>query len=353
MHIQYSKISSHSQWQSLKEVWIGGVYPDNFFDHYPANIQDIFCRINELTREDFKVLRNTLEKLGVSVVEPQFNRVDDYLDDEGRLGKPPISPCDFSLTLNDTLYVLPQYHSGIDPYQHAIDQYRSNGQKVEIIDRAQDPMAWVEFPCVVRAGKDIILDYDPSVTERKVNAHLFAEKLAPNYRVHLSTTGDHQDGIFFPFKPGHIISSHYQQTYQQSFPNWDVFFLKDVVPNFHKLYNSGVGQRWWLPGVDYATYNEQLLSISKDWIGMPEETVFDVNNLAIDEKTIIVSALNDDTAKYLDSIGVDAHISDFKTKYYWDAGIHCCTSDIYRVGDCEDYWPDRGSNGVYLIDEWI
>ena len=175
MHIQYSKISSHSQWQSLKEVWIGGVYPDNFFDHYPTKIQDIFCRINELTREDFKVLRNTLEKLGVSVVEPQFNRVDDYLDDEDRLGKPPISPCDFSLTLNDTLYVLPQYHSGIDPYQHAIDQYRSNGQKVEIIDRAQDPMAWIEFPCVVRAGKDIILDYDPSVTERKVNAHLFLE----------------------------------------------------------------------------------------------------------------------------------------------------------------------------------
>jgi len=347
MSNKYSTISSHSQWQPLQEVWIGGVYPDSFFDHLDNKSQDIFCYINELTRNDFRLLKSTLEALDVHVVEPEFSKVDDYLDDQDRLQKPPISPCDFSLTLADTLYITPQYYSGIDPYQHAIDEYLKNNQNVVIIDRDKDPMAWIEFPCVVRAGKDIILDYDPKVVQRKNSANNIAHRLNKNYRVHLSTTGDHQDGIFFPFRPGHIISSRYQQKYTQSFPDWDVFFIKSV-----KQWHGNLGAKWWLPGVDYAIYNDQVQQVSETWLGEPIETVFDVNNLAVDENTVIVSALNDETAQYLESIGVTAYVSDFKTKYYWDAGIHCCTSDIHRTGKCEDYWLDRGPNGIYRIDEW-
>ncbi len=59
MHTQYSKISSHSQWQSLKEVWIGGVYPDKFFDILYQN-EEMFANeeanLNFLPSIDFRVL---------------------------------------------------------------------------------------------------------------------------------------------------------------------------------------------------------------------------------------------------------------------------------------------------------
>ena len=348
MDLHYSTISSHSQWQTLKEVWLGGVYPDSFFSHLSNKTQDIFGHINELTRKDFAHLKQTLESLNVRVVEPEYTKVDDYLDKQERLQKPPVSPCDFALTLADTLYITPQYQSGVDPYQHAIDAYRQNKQKVVIIDRDKDPMAWVEFPGIVKAGRDIIIDYDATVMERVQNNKKIASKLSRDYRVHLSTTGDHQDGIFFPFKPGHIISSNYQNKYTQSFPNWDIYFLKKEVKQWH----GNIGAKWWLSNVDYAVYNDQVLEVSEKWLGNPIETVFDVNNLAVDENTIIVSSLSDNTAKYLENLGVDAHVSDFKTKYYWDAGIHCCTSDIHRLGECIDYWPDRGPEGIYRINEW-
>lgn len=354
MHTPYSKVSSHSQFQPLKEVWIGGVYPDEFFTHLSDKEQDLFCYINELTRTDLKNLKNILLNLGVSVVEPEFTKIDDYLDEQERLLKPPITPCDFAVTLGDTLYISPQYESGVEPFQHAIDQYRNNQQKVKILDRGSDPMAWVEFASLVRTGRDICIDYDANNTQRLINNLLFAESLEDRYRIHLSTTGDHSDGVFCPIGVGHILSTHYQQSYQQSFPDWEVFFLRDSTKKNASKFNTGtgIGAKWWLPGVDYAHYNEHVLEVSEQWIGDPHETVFDVNNLVVDEQNIIVSELDDRTAKHLHNLGITPHVSDFKTKFYWDSGIHCCTSDIYRVGECEDYWPNRGENGVYRIEEW-
>lgn len=344
-------ISSHSQFQPLKEVWIGGTYPEQFYTHLGNKAHDIFAKITEITEKDFDRLETTLKNLGVITVRPKFNCVDEYLDDNDRLLKPPISPCDFALTLADTLYINPQYPSGVDPYQHAIDQYRSNNQKVHVIDRSiPEPWAWVIFPSVVRAGRDILIDYNPAIVETKIYAQQVAESLAKNYRVHLSDTGDHNDGVFCPIKPGHIMTSHYRQHYQESFPNWQVYHLPDTTQKHVKHFD--IHQKWWLPGVDYGHFNSSILSVAETWLGYPRETVFEVNMLAVDENNIICGAYDEQAFKYFESIGVTPHLVEFESRFFWDAGIHCLTSDIYRTGPCEDYWPGRGDNGIYTITEW-
>lgn len=354
MHIPYSKISSHSQFQPLKEVWVGNVYPDRFYSHLDNQAEDVFCHISELTRKDLKNLVDVLTKLNVSVVQPTFSELEFYLDEQNNLLKPPITPCDFALTLGDTLYVSPQYSSGVEPFQNAIDLYRQNQQKVVVLDRGVDPMAWVEFASVVRVGRDILIDYDSNDIIRTKNNKKVAEQLCSNYRVHLSTTGDHSDGVFCPLKPGQILSSHYQTHYEQSFPDWNIFSLRDnTLVNKQKLTVNGVGAKWWLPGVDYAHFNPAVVEIASQWLGQPEETIFNVNNLVVDEHNIIVSGHDESTFNYFERIGLTPHVVDFATKYFWDAGIHCCTSDIYREGDCEDYWPNRGTNGIYELNEWI
>lgn len=349
--MSYRKISSHCQWQPLKEVLIGGVYPEHFYQHLNNKTQDIFGKITEITQRDFARLQKTLTDLGISVISPEFGRVDDYLDQHDRLLKPPISPCDNYLTLAETMFVMPQYPSGADPYQHALDGYIANGQQVRVIDRSSDdPWAWIVFPSVVRAGRDILIDYDPNDERSKSGATNVARSLADHYRVHLSSTGDHNDGVFCPIRPGHIFTSHYRSVYQQSFPQWEIFHLPDTSNKKIRQFDTRL--KWWIPGIDHAHYNDDVARVAEDWLGDPQETVFEVNMLVVDEHNIVCGAVDHDAFAYFENLGITAHVVDFESRYFWDAGLHCMTSDVYRTGAVEDYWPQRGDNGVYEITEW-
>jgi len=349
--MSFNQIHSHCQWQPLKEVWIGGVYPSEFYHHLGNKVHEIFSDITEITQKDFNKLKKTLENLGVTVVEPEFGTIDLYLDEHDNLLKPPISPCDIALTLGNTLYIMPQYPSGAQAYQAAIDRYLGNSQKIHIIDRSgSDPWAWIIFAGVVRAGRDIFIDFIPAINESKISAHKVAEILSDKYRVHLSGTGDHNDGIFCPLRPGHIMTSHYRQTYQESFPGWEVFSLPNTTVNNFKY--LGTHQKWYIPGVDYGHFNKEIMSVAQQWLGNPQETVFEVNKLVVDEKNVVCGAGDERAFQHIESLGMTPHIVEFKSRYFWDAGIHCVTSDICRGGVCEDYWPDRGPNGVYKIKEW-
>jgi len=332
-------------------VWVGGTYPEHFYQHLGSKSHDIFAKITEITNKDFDNLANTLEKLGVTVVRPQFDRVDDFLDEHDHLLKPPVSPCDIALTLGDTLHLMPQYTSEVNPYQHAVDQYRRDGQKIHVIDRATpEPWAWMIFASVVRAGKDILIDYQPNIPESKKYTYLVAEELSKNYRVHLSRTGDHNDGVFCPVRPGHIFTSHYRKVYDSSFPGWSVFHLPDTT--YKNLQHVGIADKWYLPGVDYGHFNSDIMAVAEQWLGNPQETVFEVNMLVVDEKNIICGAYDEQAFKHFESLGITPHLVEFQSRYFWDAGIHCVCSDIHRVGEKEDYWPQRGDNGIYHITEW-
>ena len=155
-------ISSHTGFQPLREVWLGDVYPSRFYSHYDNETQDVFSKITELTQHDLTEIENCLTKLGVIVRRPNFAQVDDYLDDQDILIKPPITPRDWAITIGDTLYIAPQYPSGVEPYQTAIDQYINDNQHVCIGNRDEnhcDDFCWVPFPSVVRVGRDLYIDY--------------------------------------------------------------------------------------------------------------------------------------------------------------------------------------------------
>jgi hypothetical protein len=340
------KIKHYSQINPLKEIWIGDTYPQTFYKHFDNRTEDIFCKITEMTQKELKNICKILENLGVNVVRPKFeNSVEPYLDQQGNLIKPPMCPCDWAMTIDDTLYINPQYHSGIQPFQHAIDSYKANNQKVVIIDRSKDPMAWVNFPCIVRMGKDLFIDYDTSRPEFEKNTMIVAEELSTNHRVHILNTGDHSDGVFCPLKEKEILSSFYRNKYDKSFPAWNVAYLEDrpAVPTHNN--------NWWVPGAHFANYNKEIIKVADKWLGNPWETIFSVNCILVDEKNILVIKENKKIFKYFESIGITPHVANFDMCYFWDSGLHCLSSDVYREGPMLDYWPNRGPNGIYHIDE--
>jgi hypothetical protein len=340
------KIKHYSQISPLKEIWIGDTYPELFYKQFDNRTEDIFCKITERTQKELKNICKILEGLGVNVIRPEFGTaIDPYLDQRGNLIKPPMCPADWAMTIDDTLYINPQYHSGVEPFQHAIDSYRNNNQKVVIIDRSKDPIAWVNFPCVVRMGKDMFIDYDNSRPEFKKNAIIVAEQLSANHRVHILNTGDHSDGVFCPLKEKEILSSFYRNKYDKSFPSWNVTFLDErpMVPNHNN--------NWWVPGAHYANYNEEIVKVAENWLGNPWETIFSVNCILVDEKNILVIKEDKKVFKYFESIGMTPHLAKFDMCYFWDSGLHCLSADVYREGPMIDYWPNRGNNGVYYINE--
>jgi hypothetical protein len=335
----------------LQEIWIGGCYPPEFFSHFDSEVRDIFYHISEITQRDFDNLEKVLSGLGVTVRRPEFSRVDDFLDEQDRLLKPPITPCDFAIVIGQTLYIIPQYEKPADPYQNVINHYIHSGNEVKILDRSlPDDLCYVSFPSYCQIGRDIYMDYDPANKEAAYHTMRVAEHLAVNHRVHVSTTGDHNDSVFCAIKDGHLLSSHYRKNYAESFPGWDIYHHYDTSASTMKKF--GTEQKWWLPGVDYAYFNHSIQSIAKNWLGNPQETIFEVNLLVVDSQNVIVSAENEPVMRYFEQLGVQAHIADFESKFFWDAGIHCMVRDIVRKGSMQDYWPERGDNGVYFITEW-
>jgi len=332
-------ISSHTGFQPLKEVWVGDCYPSTFAEVLDSQYRDLFCKINEKTQQDLNQLVKKLKELDIVVRRPEFNDVNDYIDEFDNLLKPPITPRDWALTLADTLYITPQYPSGVEPFQSAIELYKNNNQKVKILDRSiPEDMCFLPFPSTVRVGKDLFID-----TRNHPQVSSVIDHFSKDYRVHVTTTGDHSDGVFCPVCPGQIFSTHYRKTYDKTFPNWDVYFLKNTTV---KRRTNGHTSKWWLPGVDYSHYNNLVFNMANHWLGDSRETVFEVNMLVIDEKNVICISEDDAACKKLESIGITPHVIDFKTRGFWDGGIHCLTLDIHRTGNKIDYWPGRGPAGI-------
>ena len=106
------------------------MYPNYFYDHFDSKTQDIFYKITELTNADLLLLEKKLVELGVIVDKPSFNSVDQFIDEYDNLIKPPITPRDWAITIGNTLFVIPQYLSGVEPYQEHLNRYVKNNQKV-------------------------------------------------------------------------------------------------------------------------------------------------------------------------------------------------------------------------------
>jgi hypothetical protein len=337
-------ITSHTGFQPLKEVWLGDCYPTEWYSDFDNKAQDIFGTITEITKQDLKLFEKKLQELGIIVRRPVFDDRSNYLDEFGNLCKPPITPRDWAMTLGDTLYVIPQYKKSFTGFESTIDLYKKQNQKVIVLDRSiPDPMCHVTFPSVVRVGRDILLDCkkdspDYSYFEQVVN------DLAKNYRVHITHTNEHNDSIFCPIGPNNIFSTHYRTNYKDTFPGWNIFYLHNTASD---RISNGYNGNWWVPGKNYQIYNNSIVKYAQSWIGASLETVFEVNMLVVDENNIFCIAEDDRACQQLERMGITPHIIDFRCRGFWDGGLHCLTTDIHREGACLDYWPDRGSAGIY------
>jgi glycine amidinotransferase len=77
------------------------------------------------------------------------------------------------------------------------------------------------------------------------------------------------------------------------------------------------------------------LCYSSVWLSM--------NVLVLDTNTVFVEASEKNMIKQIEGFGMEVIPVPLRDAYPFGGGLHCSTADVYREGDCEDYFPKQVS----------
>ena len=66
-----------------------------------------------------------------------------------------------------------------------------------------------------------------------------------------------------------------------------------------------------------------------------------MNVLILNPTTICVEASEEKMIKQMESFGMNVIPVPFRDVYAFGGSLHCATTDVYREGDCEDYFPNQ------------
>ena len=170
---------------------------------------------------------------------------------------------------------------------------------------------------ILRFGKDLF--YHNNFTSN-LSGLDWLQRHFPKHRVHqINLPGDliptHIDACLTPIKPGLMIinpnrklSSEQKEIFDKN--KWEIH---EAAPSIHNT----------PPPMCYSSI----------WLSM--------NVLIINPKTICVEASEEKMIKQMEGFGMEVIPVPFRDAYAFGGSLHCATTDVYRDGECEDYFPNQ------------
>ena len=387
---------------------VGNHYTSDFFnDVQNSKIRSSLQRISDETQEDLENYKNVLKDFGCNVIQPELDPHDsimNYINNNGAVkGGVPRSPLqvrDAHVVIGNTLYYTDTENKG-DCIEAAFNSFNSQDQvkwyfikdfndlsirhwtldhwnflsgsdwgnykdycnDVNYFDNLSEEIRkevigfhkslphdfLVGAPSMTLVGRDLYVDHmDATFKDFQIND---LKNKIPNIRINKLNVGGHNDSCFHTIKPGAILSLREIQTYNNTFPDWDVCYLPnqswDKVRGFLNLKDQ-VSGKWWVPGEeDNSELTHFVETWLQDWVGFVEETVFDVNVLVLDEHHVCVSQIDNPIVnKFLKKHKMEPVHVPWRHRWFWDGGLHCITLDLEREGVQEDYFPLRGNSSI-------
>jgi len=170
---------------------------------------------------------------------------------------------------------------------------------------------------VLRMGKDLFCQHGLTTNRRGMQ---WLQRHYPAHRVHaVNFPGDpypiHIDATFVPLRPGLVMNN----------PN------RRLPEKQRKIFEAN---DWKI--VDAAQPAHEApppLCYSSVWLSM--------NVLILDHSTVIVEASEVNQIEQLDGLGFNVLPVEFRDAYPFGGGLHCATGDVFREGNCEDYFPKQ------------
>lgn len=191
--------------------------------------------------------------------------------------------------------------------------------------RARDWVLTDKEPCfdaadIIRFGKDIFVQISQVTNE--LGFDWLKRHFEPRgIRVHAVTFGGvpdpwHIDATVFSPRPGLLFQN----------PEW-----KPLTPEFHQLFEINGWQV--VEGARYSRNEFNPYCFCGPWLSL--------NVLSLDPDTVCVEAAETNLMEQLDSFGLNVIPVDFHQVGPCGGGLHCATVDVFREGDCEDYFPKQ------------
>ncbi len=392
--------SSYNSYDPLKAVLIGSAYPVDFFaDHPDTKVADALCKVNDETREDLDNMQKMFEERGIKVHRMTdqcvgdgrtWTSVKEIMDYRGWIPRPIMAPRDEYMVLGKNLIACTPKSCRYMPtefydYEDVLTPSRQHkvpwGWSDEHDDTESNPWWFGHFgnnnirdvearitgPSVVRTGRDLLVDVARSIPD---SAFTFATKwiqkynevFGENFRAHRCEFGRHSDGLMNILRPGLVISSAGMENYELTYPGWDVAYIKkphnEYIRKFTELkFNARTEldglrmMKYWVVGEEG---NQALHEFIDLWfnenVGNCFETNFDVNVLSLDHNTVVSSGKNSEAEAELKRFGIETIVAPVRHRWFWDGGLHCCTVDLVREGECEDYFPEREDTSIVFKD---
>ena len=170
---------------------------------------------------------------------------------------------------------------------------------------------------LARMGKDIVVQHGFTANLAGID---WLRRHFPDLRIHaMNFPGDpypiHIDCTFVPLRPGLLLNN----------PN------RKALPEHRKLFEINGWEI--VEAAQPAHENPPPLCYSSVWLSM--------NVLVLDSKTVCVEASEVNQMEQLDKRGFEVIPVPFRDAYPFGGGLHCSTTDVYREGSCEDYFPKQ------------
>lgn len=328
--------TNNNFYDRLQVCLVGKSWPVEFYDWIKnSQVREIMKRIAIETEEDYAQLVSVLENLQIQVLRPTVDLDFDKIAGCSMLDSqplPPMCPGDHMIFFGDRLIesVCPVDRQAYQPFfSHVIDQ----GNQIVTVDNSLICAA----QCFQFEDK---LIYGKSEQQSHLEIVQAWKNLTDKSVIGFHLDG-HIDGWFCPVSPGLIITSSDPERssllslfYKTHFKNWKVIESDPSVnydTSFRHWKKENTGS-WWIPGEEKnQEFIEFVNRYFKNWIGNVSETVFEVNMIVVDEKTVIIRKTNNfEVLRQLEDHGITVYQVPFRHSTFWDAGLNCVTMAVHR-----------------------
>jgi hypothetical protein len=359
-----------NKWGKLNTVLLGDFYKPNFFHDIKNNrIRSALTQIAEEIQEDLENFESVLKEFGCEVMRPEMYTSDNimnYINSEssfrafgikGIVPKAPLMVRDHQLVMgNDLIYVVPEGEDTFLDSFTILKSYNKDFIQLEYLYKNKEKLLFKKWPLnEQKEVSDIAFSSAPNITVVGKDVYIEAgidrvsnirELKSDEFRFNVVNIDGHNDGCFHTINEGAILSVADIQTYENTFPGWDVCYLPeepwDLIGGFITFKNKVKG-KWWVPGQEdndeFVMFVETWL---QDWVGYIEESVFDVNVLVLDEHHVCVSNINNKQVNsFLKKHNMEPVHIPWRHRFFIDGGLHCITLDLNRDGEQQDYFPQR------------
>ncbi|CDG97929.1 serine/threonine protein kinase [Xenorhabdus bovienii] len=186
-------------------------------------------------------------------------------------------------------------------------------KKKEFVTTEEEPI--FEAADIFRCGKDLFVQHGFTTNMKGVD---WLKRHFSDYRIHpINFPGDpfpsHIDCTLLPLRPGLILSNP----------------VRPLLPEFKQFF---IHNDWQIIEAASPAHSQSPpLCYSSVWLSM--------NLLSLDEKTVCVEETEIHQMEQLDKLGFEIIPIPFRNAYPFGGGLHCATTDIWREGNLEDYFP--------------